>query len=355
MKKTKVKIIFVIIFALVTTIFANSVSANYEMIYRGNKNSWIKFPDEITKSWLTSWDGYYMWSGNLENISTNDKLEFEIQLQAISAEDIQKIQTKSDETPDDSMFSEWLNEFITKKIDNTFWEKTNSLSFNLECLSCTSDSNDNHEHLIFIKITDNGKENILWQGYGNGFSRITQSRTMPKLQEIEVTKKPNKIEYEEGETFSKEGMEITAKYSNDTSKVVTDYIYSPKDILKQENDEITINYTENNITKSTSLKIIVAKKNDEEQTQAQQQNEIKENIIKQEEKVQNSEDPKTIINQVEDKNNVQEKNEIKDITISNQKLPNTGNKYIVIVAILSLLSIVCYILYKKYNKFNKLY
>lgn len=84
-----------------------------------------------------------------------------------------------------------------------------------------------------------------------------------ELSSIEISKAPTKIKYTEGESFDKSGMEITAKYSDGTSKVITDYTYTPNGSLKESDKKIIISYKENNITKQAEQAITVEKKKEE--------------------------------------------------------------------------------------------
>lgn len=80
------------------------------------------------------------------------------------------------------------------------------------------------------------------------------------LSKIEVTKAPSTTSYEEGEKFNADGMVVTATYSDNTNKTITDYTYSPNSELKKDNKLVTISYTENNVTKSTTQAISVSAK-----------------------------------------------------------------------------------------------
>lgn len=77
------------------------------------------------------------------------------------------------------------------------------------------------------------------------------------LTNISVTTEPKKKEYAENEKFNPEGMVITATYSDNTKKQVTNYTYSPNTSLQMSNKEILISYTENGVTKTASQKITV--------------------------------------------------------------------------------------------------
>lgn len=82
---------------------------------------------------------------------------------------------------------------------------------------------------------------------------------LSKIDRIEITKEPGKINYYEGENFSKSGMVVTAFYEDGTSRVVTDYTITDGDNLKSEKTSVTIAYEEGGITKTTEQKITVFK------------------------------------------------------------------------------------------------
>ena len=78
------------------------------------------------------------------------------------------------------------------------------------------------------------------------------------LGSISIATPPTKTEYVVGETFSPNGMAVMANYSDDTSEVVTSYTYSPDGALALTDTQITISYTEGDITKSTTQAITVS-------------------------------------------------------------------------------------------------
>lgn len=59
---------------------------------------------------------------------------------------------------------------------------------------------------------------------------------------LEVTKDPDKLTYEVGQTFDAAGMKVTAYYSNGTSKDVTENVTFTTEALRAEDTEITISY-----------------------------------------------------------------------------------------------------------------
>ena len=64
------------------------------------------------------------------------------------------------------------------------------------------------------------------------------------LKGIEISAPPAKTEYTEGESFDASGMEVTAKYSDGSLSVVTDYTFSPSGALKTSDESVTVSYTE---------------------------------------------------------------------------------------------------------------
>ena len=79
------------------------------------------------------------------------------------------------------------------------------------------------------------------------------------LDHIDVTTEPSKKAYKYGETFNPAGMVVTAYYTDDQSRAVTGYTYSPTGTLDMDDTTITISYTEGSVTKQTTQAITVAK------------------------------------------------------------------------------------------------
>ena len=78
------------------------------------------------------------------------------------------------------------------------------------------------------------------------------------LSSIAVTAVPTKTTYTEGETFDPAGMVVTATYAdNSTDDVTTACTFTPSGALTTSDDKITISYTENEVTKTTTYDIIV--------------------------------------------------------------------------------------------------
>ncbi len=80
-----------------------------------------------------------------------------------------------------------------------------------------------------------------------------------ELSAIEITTAPTKVDYVVGETFDKTGMIVTAKYTDETSVVITDFSWDPTGALTLEDTEVTISYIEGDVTKTATQAITVRK------------------------------------------------------------------------------------------------
>ncbi|WP_206460085.1 S-layer homology domain-containing protein [Anaerovorax sp. IOR16] len=74
----------------------------------------------------------------------------------------------------------------------------------------------------------------------------------PILDHIAVTKAPDKTSYNVGETFDSTGMEVTAYYSDNTSKVVTGWSVD-KSILSKDDVAVTVTYEGKNTEQSIQV------------------------------------------------------------------------------------------------------
>ena len=72
---------------------------------------------------------------------------------------------------------------------------------------------------------------------------------------VAVTHAPTKTAYKYGEKFSSAGMVITAKYSDNATRVVTGWTYSPTGALEMSNTTITITYAEGGVSKTCTQAI----------------------------------------------------------------------------------------------------
>ena len=86
----------------------------------------------------------------------------------------------------------------------------------------------------------------------------TQAVTVLEMSSISVKTAPAKTAYKYGEKFSSAGMVITAKYSDNATRVVTGWTYSPTGALGLSNTTITITYAEGGVSKTCTQAITVS-------------------------------------------------------------------------------------------------
>lgn len=143
---------------------------------------------------------------------------------------------------------------------------------------CTSD----HVPDVYFNLADATSGNFAPVAQTNGSSVYIYAATKPtstitieciKLTEdaskiapvsfltgIAVSHLPTKVEYNEGERLNLSGLQVTALYSDDTSRTVTNYSTSILDntVLTLDDDTVTVSYTESGITKTDFFKITVS-------------------------------------------------------------------------------------------------
>ena len=85
----------------------------------------------------------------------------------------------------------------------------------------------------------------------------TQAVTVRQLSGISVATAPTKTAYYIGETFDASGMVIKATMSDGSTKTVTGWTYSPTGALTANTTAVTISYTENGVTKTTTQAITI--------------------------------------------------------------------------------------------------
>jgi len=107
---------------------------------------------------------------------------------------------------------------------------------------------------VVITYTENGVTKTIGQKI-----TVLEKTTSITLTSIKITKLPTKTKYTEGEKFNKSGMVITATYSDNSTKQITNYTVSPSGTLKTTNKKITVTYTENGVTKTAEQAISVVK------------------------------------------------------------------------------------------------
>lgn len=70
---------------------------------------------------------------------------------------------------------------------------------------------------------------------------------------VAITKAPNKVNYHAGERFDPTGMEVTATYSDKSTKVVTDYTIDKTGPLNKGETSITITYSRYSVTQAITV------------------------------------------------------------------------------------------------------
>ena len=150
------------------------------------------------------------------------------------------------------------------------------------------------------------------------------------LENIAITTKATKTKYTEGEKFDKTGMVVTAKYSDGTSKEITNYTISPDRELKTSDTKVIISYTEEGTTKAVEQEIEVKK---------------------------------AIAN--EDKDTNKDTNEDKEVpgtssdkktpdTTADKKMPYTGATGYVTIGLIAIIAVITIILYVKNKQLDKI-
>ena len=81
-----------------------------------------------------------------------------------------------------------------------------------------------------------------------------------RLVSIAVTTPPAKTVYEYGDSFQSAGMVVTATYSDGASAAVSNYSISPTTFTSVGSQSVTISYTENGVTKTSTTAVTVNKK-----------------------------------------------------------------------------------------------
>ena len=91
---------------------------------------------------------------------------------------------------------------------------------------------------------------------------VTKTATTPisvvtLLRFIAVTTPPDQTDYYEDDVFNPQGMVVTAYYSDGSSKVVSNYTYSPTSALTKNDTTITVSYTDTGVTAKAYVDIVV--------------------------------------------------------------------------------------------------
>lgn len=88
---------------------------------------------------------------------------------------------------------------------------------------------------------------------------ISEPETSIELIGIEISNPPTKTTYAVGENFETTGMVVNAKYSDGSSKIITEYIVTDGNNLPEGKTSVNISYTEGEISKTAVQNITVVK------------------------------------------------------------------------------------------------
>ena len=143
---------------------------------------------------------------------------------------------------------------MLEQSDGTYKESTSSsfpidMVFNTEKSGCIDNSGNKLENSII---------------YSNGIVNVETNSTIycyvyfdrNDVVSIAVTTPPTKTQYEPGEIFDPTGMIITATYIDGTTNIVTNYTITNGDKLSEDMTTVTISYTENGVTKTTTYEVV---------------------------------------------------------------------------------------------------
>ena len=110
-------------------------------------------------------------------------------------------------------------------------------------------------------LTDGVTSVTITYSEGGVTCTATQAVTVTaKVTKIAVTTAPTTTTYEYGDTFSSSGMVVTATYTDGSTKAVTGYSCSPTSLTTVGTQTITISYTENSVTVTTTTSVTVNRK-----------------------------------------------------------------------------------------------
>lgn len=117
---------------------------------------------------------------------------------------------------------------------------------------------------VTIEYTENGITKTAVQNIQMNVNEEEPPQTTPEttseLTSIKITTPPAKTIYDEGETFDRAGMVITATYDDGTEKLVDRYVVEPTRALTKDDTKVTISYSENEIEKTVEQSITVKQK-----------------------------------------------------------------------------------------------
>ncbi len=111
--------------------------------------------------------------------------------------------------------------------------------------------NVNNKYLDFVYKTGNSftaGENYITISYGGQSTTTSVVVANKTVTGIKVTKPQNKIKYFSGQSFDRDGMEVTATYNDGSSAVISGYSVTPSGPLSSGNTEVTVSFSNHSDT-----------------------------------------------------------------------------------------------------------
>ena len=111
------------------------------------------------------------------------------------------------------------------------------------------------EFLETIYIFGHGEKDLTLGENWNGGAEVVYMRAA--LESVSITKAPDKVEYTIGDVFDHTGMEVTATYTDGSTKVIDDYVIEGGDELTADTTSVKISYTDGDVTVSCTVDVAV--------------------------------------------------------------------------------------------------
>ena len=111
------------------------------------------------------------------------------------------------------------------------------------------------EFLETIYIFGHGEKNLTLGENWSGGAEVVYVRAA--LESVSVTKAPDRVEYTVGDALDDTGMEVTAAYTDGSTKVVKDYVIEGGDELTADTTSVKISYTDGDVTVSCTVDVTV--------------------------------------------------------------------------------------------------
>lgn len=111
------------------------------------------------------------------------------------------------------------------------------------------------EFLETIYVIGHNEKDLTLGEDWNGDAEVVYVKAA--LKSVSVTKEPDKVYYVAGDTFVTTGMEVTATYEDDSTKVIDDYVIEGGEELTVGTTHVKVSYTEEDVTVSCTVDITV--------------------------------------------------------------------------------------------------